>query len=54
MKSLNTERELHTNIDIARNLDQLRELHRLLSSVLQIINSEDLKPRFIDLFTKTY
>lgn len=48
-KSLDTERELDSNIDVASQLDDLGELDRLLSGVLEILNGEDLKTRVVDL-----
>jgi len=41
--------EFDTDINIAGELDQLGELHRLLRCALEIINGEDLEPRLIDL-----
>jgi len=45
---LDPEAELHPNVDISCNLDQLRELYRFLGSILEVVDGEDLKSGVID------
>lgn len=47
--SLDTQGELDTDIDLARHLDHLRELHRLLRRALQVLDREDLEAGLVDL-----
>ena len=48
-RSLNTKSEFDTDIDVARHLDDLRELHRLLGGGLQVIDGEDLEAGVVEL-----
>lgn len=48
-RRLNAEGELNTDVNLACHLDNLRELNRLLSSVLEVLNGEDLETRVVDL-----
>lgn len=47
---LDTKGEFYANIDVAGHFDDLAELDRLLGSLLEIINGEDLEARLVDLF----
>ena len=47
---LDTERELNTDIDVAGDLDEFGELDGLLGGVLEVVDSEDLEARLVDLF----
>lgn len=47
---LDAKGELHTNVDLTGHLDHLRELNRLFSGVLQVLNREDLESRVVDLY----
>lgn len=49
-KRLDTKSELNTHVNLTSHLDHLRELNRLLSCVLQVVNREDLEARLVDLF----
>ena len=46
---LDAEGELNTDIDVAGHLDNLGELDRLLSGVLEVLDGEDLKAGLVDL-----
>mgnify|MGYP007076151788 FL=1 len=46
---LDAEGELNTDIDVAGHLDNLGELNRLLSGVLEVLDGEDLKAGLVDL-----
>lgn len=48
-RSLDAQSELDTNIDLTGHLDDLGELNRLLGSVLEVLNGEDLQSRLVDL-----
>lgn len=48
-RRLNAEGELNTDVNLASHLDNLRELNRLLGSVLEVLNGEDLETRVVDL-----
>lgn len=48
-RSLNTKSELDANVDVARHLDDLGELHRLLGGGLQVIDGEDLEAGVVEL-----
>jgi hypothetical protein len=63
---LDPKTELYSNVDISSyfllvnavsrksrqhtNLDQLRELYRFLSSILEVVDGEDLESRIVDLY----
>lgn len=49
IRSLDTECELHTHVDLAGHFDHLRELHGLLGSALKVFDGEDLEAGFVDL-----
>ncbi len=48
-QKLNPKVELHANVDVPSHLDDLREVHCLLSSFLQICDREDLQAGVVDL-----
>lgn len=48
-RRLDAEGELNTDVNLASHLDNLRELNRLLGSVLEVLNGEDLETRVVDL-----
>jgi hypothetical protein len=47
--ALDTERELDTDVDVARDLDELGELDGFLGSGLEVVDGEDFEARFVDL-----
>lgn len=49
---LNTQSELNTDINIASKLDDLGELDRLLGGALEVLDTEDLETRVINLIIK--
>jgi hypothetical protein len=44
-----TKRKLHADVNLARHLDNLGEIHDLLGSFLQICDGEDLEAGIVDL-----
>lgn len=47
--NLNTQSELDTDINITSQLDDLGELDRLLGGALQVLDTEDLEARVVNL-----
>jgi len=46
---LDTQTELDANVDIPCLLDNLGELHCLVSRLLEVVDGEDLEARVVDL-----
>lgn len=48
-EALDTEGELDADINVARHLDDLGKLNRLLGRGLEVIDGEDFETGFVDL-----
>lgn len=49
MEALNTEGELDADVNVARLLYELGELHRFLGRGLEVVDGEDFEAGFVDL-----